>query len=71
MSRRRRVLLWFDLLVVLAGVGLVAVRSLTGRAHNITAASVARLNAGMTAQEIDALLGLPPGPRMIAEGGSP
>lgn len=61
MSRRKRMLLWAVLLVVLAVSGTVAVRSATRRDHRITHENAEKLRAGMSLADVEALFGVPAG----------
>ncbi len=62
MSRHRRVLLWAGLLAVLAAVGLATVRLLAAPRRNITVHTVRQIKHGMTVKEVEAILGVSPGP---------
>src|SRR5581483_7877942 len=56
-KRWRSSLLWFEVLGVLSLAGLAVLPP----RHGITPENFARLREGMTQQEVEALLGVPPG----------
>src|SRR4051794_476613 len=59
MTRRKRMLLWSGLLVMLAGTGLVGVRLWTARGSYPSRAGFDEIRNGMTKTGVEALLGLP------------
>jgi hypothetical protein len=61
MPRRKRVLLWAGLLVLLAGVGMAGVLWVTPAPSRISHATVERIQPGMAKSEVERLLGGPPG----------
>jgi hypothetical protein len=60
MTHRRRLLLILSLLA-LAAVGISVVLCLTQPKHRINRDTLARIQPGMTVQEVEDLLGVPPG----------
>jgi hypothetical protein len=59
MSRRKRALLWAGLLVVLTVVGVIGVWWLTTPTPGVTRANFERLHAGMTRNDVMAIMGKP------------
>ncbi len=59
MSRRKRVLLGTGVILVLAGLGVVAVRQLTASNYRVTAETLARAEFGMTVMQVEELFGGP------------
>lgn len=67
----KRGLLSIALLVSIAVLGLLGVRLMTTPSHRIRPENIDRIRAGMTRQEVQELLGAPPGFRARGKVASP
>jgi hypothetical protein len=61
MGMRKRIVLSLGMLVTLCAIGLLGLQWLTASRHHITAANIAKISPGMSQEDVQGLLGAPPG----------